>query len=229
MPLYPLPGGSQNVYAKLLGIPADLVDAAEHLLGLADRWAPRHVDAGRVNGRLFTFSAGAGLDADVVARVDANPARKARWRELAYVQAATAVFLRDYLVRAPRLIVEAPGHDPVEGVTALVQNAPQYTFAGSRPIEVCRDQQLRLRHRLGRDHAPDRPARPARRWAPASGSRGSTSPATATPPPSQASASSRSAEPTAAPVVVQVDGEALEPTPVAQFDVLPGALTVLGR
>ena len=55
VPLYPLPGGSQNVYAKLLGIPPDIVDAAEHLLGLADRWAPRQVDVGRVNGRLFTF------------------------------------------------------------------------------------------------------------------------------------------------------------------------------
>ncbi len=109
VPLFPLPGGSQNVYAKLLGIPADLVDAAEHLLRLADRWHPRTVDAGRVNGRLFTFSAGVGLDAAVVARVDANPERKARWRELAYIQSAVGVFLRDYAIRAPKLVVEAPG------------------------------------------------------------------------------------------------------------------------
>ena len=34
-----LPGGSNNVVAKLLGIPTDLVDATEQLLHVADRWA----------------------------------------------------------------------------------------------------------------------------------------------------------------------------------------------
>ena len=35
-PLCSLPGGSANVFGRLLGIPGDLVDATEHLLGLAD-------------------------------------------------------------------------------------------------------------------------------------------------------------------------------------------------
>src|SRR4051794_4328935 len=48
-----LPGGSNNVVAKLLGIPTDVVDATEHLLHLADRWEPRTVDLGMVNGRYF--------------------------------------------------------------------------------------------------------------------------------------------------------------------------------
>ena len=59
-----LPGGATNVYCRMLGIPTDVVDATEHLLGLADAWQPRAVDIGRVNDRWFTFSAGAGLDAD---------------------------------------------------------------------------------------------------------------------------------------------------------------------
>src|ERR671920_1791257 len=33
-PLTCLPGGSNNVFAKMLGIPNDVVDATEHLLGL---------------------------------------------------------------------------------------------------------------------------------------------------------------------------------------------------
>src|SRR4051795_3255001 len=68
-PLTCLPGGSNNVWAKILGIPADVVDATEHLLALADAWAPRRVDLGRLNGRGFTFAAGMGLDASVVERV----------------------------------------------------------------------------------------------------------------------------------------------------------------
>src|SRR5918993_563771 len=61
-----LPGGATNVYCRMLGIPTDVVDATEHLLRLADAWAPKPVDLGRVNDRWFTFSAGAGLDASVV-------------------------------------------------------------------------------------------------------------------------------------------------------------------
>ena len=72
--LSPLPGGSNNVVAKLLGIPTDLVDATEQLLHVADRWQTRTVDLGLVNGRYFTFAAGIGLDASVVERVDRNPA-----------------------------------------------------------------------------------------------------------------------------------------------------------
>src|SRR5438270_602666 len=37
-PLCCLPGGSANVFAKMLGIPGDVVDATEHLLGMADAW-----------------------------------------------------------------------------------------------------------------------------------------------------------------------------------------------
>ena len=81
-PLTVLPGGSNNVFAKMLGIPNDVVDATEHLLGLADRWEPRAVDLGRVNGRWFTFAAGVGLDASVVERVDAHPHLKAALRRL---------------------------------------------------------------------------------------------------------------------------------------------------
>ena len=43
-PLTVLPGGSNNVFAKMLSIPNDVVDATENLLGLADRWEPRAVD-----------------------------------------------------------------------------------------------------------------------------------------------------------------------------------------
>ncbi len=45
-PLTCLPGGSNNVFGKMLGIPNDVVDATEHLLALADHWEPRAVDLG---------------------------------------------------------------------------------------------------------------------------------------------------------------------------------------
>src|SRR3954447_20437101 len=73
-----LPGGATNVYCRMLGLSTDVVGAPAHILDLAAT-PPMQVDLARVNDRWFTFSAGAGLDAAVVARVDANPRLKARF------------------------------------------------------------------------------------------------------------------------------------------------------
>src|SRR3954449_1939280 len=75
-----LPGGRTNVYCRMLGMPNDVVDATEHLLGVADAFIPRKVDTGIVNGRHWTFSAGVGLDARVVERGGAPPRAKGRLR-----------------------------------------------------------------------------------------------------------------------------------------------------
>src|SRR5947208_10608856 len=45
-PLTALPGGSTNVFCRTFGIPADVVDATEHLLGMADRFQPVRIDLG---------------------------------------------------------------------------------------------------------------------------------------------------------------------------------------
>ena len=49
-PLCCLPGGSANVFGKMLGIPGELVDATEHLLAMADDWRPRKVDSASSTG-----------------------------------------------------------------------------------------------------------------------------------------------------------------------------------
>src|SRR4051812_32070263 len=108
-PLTRLPRGSNNVFCKMLGIPNDVVDATEHLLGLPDRWEPRAVDLGRVNGRAFTFAAGMGLDASVVERVDEHPHMKRRFGAWYFTEKAVATFLRSYVVKPPRLTVEVDG------------------------------------------------------------------------------------------------------------------------
>jgi diacylglycerol kinase family enzyme len=134
-PLCVLPGGRTNVYCRMLGIPTDVVDATEHLLGLAHDWRPRRVDVGRVNDRHFLFSAGVGLDASVVERVDAHPRLKARVGEWYYAWTGIQTFNRHYLVRPPRLEAEL-GDERVKGVTAIIQNGEPYTFFGDRPVHM---------------------------------------------------------------------------------------------
>jgi diacylglycerol kinase family enzyme len=134
-PLTCLPGGSANVYGKILGIPGELVDATEHLLGMADDWRPRKVDLGVVNGRCFTFASGLGLDASVVKRVDSNPHLKARFGAYYFTWAAVSTFTRRYILKPPHLIVEADGEEH-KGVTAIIQNGSPFTYFKNRPIEV---------------------------------------------------------------------------------------------
>ncbi|HYV15277.1 MAG TPA: diacylglycerol kinase family protein [Conexibacter sp.] len=137
-PLTCLPGGSTNVFSRILGIPSDVVDATEHLLAMADEWRPRAIDLGVVDDRRFLFTAGLGLDASVTQRVDAHPRLKARFGPWFYVTAAVSAFNREYALRGPRLVVEAAG-ERIEGVTAMVQNTTPYTYFANRPIELAED------------------------------------------------------------------------------------------
>jgi len=135
-PLTCLPGGSNNVFCKMLGIPNDVVDATEHLLALSDHWEPRAVDLGRVNGRAFTFAAGMGLDASVVERVDQHPDMKRRFGAWYFTEKAVGTFLRRYVVKPPRLTVEVDGKEAIGGVSAFFQNGQPYTYFKTRPINL---------------------------------------------------------------------------------------------
>jgi diacylglycerol kinase family enzyme len=134
-PLSCLPGGRTNVYCRMLGIPTDVVDATEHLLMLADDWRPRRVDVGYVNDRKFLFSAGAGLDASVVERVDAHPRLKARVGEWYYAWTGVNTFNRRYLFNPVRMEARI-GETRIEGVTTIVQNGAPYTYFGNRPVHM---------------------------------------------------------------------------------------------
>jgi diacylglycerol kinase family enzyme len=136
VPVSVLPGGSTNVVCRTLGIPNDVVDATEHLLALADEWAPRKVDLGVAGERRFVFSCGAGIDATVVRRVDAHPRLKSRAGPYYFSWAAISAFYRQYMVNPVRLRVAADG-EATEGVTALAQNSDPFTYFASRPIRVC--------------------------------------------------------------------------------------------
>jgi diacylglycerol kinase family enzyme len=138
VPVSVLPGGSTNVVCRTLGIPNDVVDATEHLIGLADDFHPRKIDLGRCNGRRFVFACGVGLDATVVKRVDAHPRLKARARQWYYTWAAISSFYRHYLRDPVRFELEVEGQT-LEGVTAIAQNSDPFTYFAKIPIRIAED------------------------------------------------------------------------------------------
>jgi diacylglycerol kinase family enzyme len=141
-PLTCLPGGSTNVYARMLGIPNDIVDATEHLLRIADDWQPREVRMAMVNERRFLFSSGLGLDASVVARVDAHPHLKARFGPYYFAYAGLGEFLGKYVAKPPRLETVTDGGVPLPGVTVLVQKGDPYTYFRKIPIRAAQGAEL---------------------------------------------------------------------------------------
>jgi diacylglycerol kinase family enzyme len=234
-PLCCLPGGSANVFAKMLGIPGDVVDATEHLLAMADDWRPRQVDLGVVNGRCFTFSSGLGLDASVVERVDANPRMKARFGPYFFAWVAVRTVLRRYLLSPPRLEVEAgeparagePGRTgALRGVTAIVQNGSPFTYFKDRPIEIADGAALDsgalaggVLHRATPLALPAIALRALSRRARVSGNRQVTGIAPT------GGLVVRSAD--GRPLPLQVDGDYLGEVSEARYSILPGALNVV--
>ncbi len=125
-----IPGGSTSVLTRALGFPRDAVAAAGLL---AREPVVRSISLGRVNGRRFTFSAGLGLDAELVRRVDALGRESGR-------RAGDLAFARTLL----GILTERRGRlDPtmeVAGVgrvaSALVANCDPYSFVGRFPLHV---------------------------------------------------------------------------------------------
>ena len=224
-PLSCLPGGSANVFGKMLGIPGDPVDATEHLLAMADDWQPRRVDLGVVNGRCFTFSSGVGLDASVVERVDANPRLKARLGPWFFTWVAVTTFMRRYLVRPPRMRVQTPAGE-IEGVTTIVQNGSPFTYFQNRPIEIAEGASLHSGSLAGGVlHRATPLSMPSIAWRALSPRARVVRHRQVTPVPDASTVVVRSAD--ERPLPLQVDGDYLGEVVEARYSVLPDALNVV--
>jgi diacylglycerol kinase family enzyme len=128
-----VPGGSANVFARALGISHDPVEATHTLLHAIEEGRTRRVGLGLVDGHWFTFNAGFGWDADVVAGVSKR--RGKQTTEGLYLRSAVTNYLRPPHGR-PKLTVRLPGKDPVEVLTAFVSNTDPWSYLGTRPIHL---------------------------------------------------------------------------------------------
>jgi diacylglycerol kinase family enzyme len=131
-----LPGGSANVFARAIGVPRDPMEATASVLAALEAGRSRMVGLGRADDRWFTFNAGMGWDADVVADVERARAKGLEASPGRYARTALRHYLRQY--RKPTtLTVELPGREPVDGVRlALVCNTDPWTYLGSRPVRT---------------------------------------------------------------------------------------------
>jgi diacylglycerol kinase family enzyme len=131
-----VPGGSANVFARALGIPRDPLEAMAQILGALAAQRSRLVGLGRADDRWFTFNAGMGWDADVVAEVEQMRFRGLAATPLRYAVTALRQYYRQWREPKP-MTVEVPGILPPTDVRlAFVSNTSTWTYLGSRAVHT---------------------------------------------------------------------------------------------
>lgn len=133
-----VPGGSANVFARSLGISADPLQATNQLVDLLGdhrRGVPwRRIGLMDCGERWAVFTAGMGVDGEVVAAVEAQRAKGRKVSAGRYIRVA----VREALASArkpPTLTLHLPGAEPVPGVHfAFVSNSSPWTYANARPV-----------------------------------------------------------------------------------------------
>ncbi len=132
-----LPGGSTNVFARILGLPDDSVDAAGVLLDAIDENRFSTIGLGAVEGRYFLFHCGVGFDAAVVEQVE----KRGPWKRWAghplFVYAAVETWMRGVDRKNPPLrVLDHEGRHLATGFFSVVMNANPYTYLGNRAFDL---------------------------------------------------------------------------------------------
>ena len=119
-----IPGGGTSVLPRALGLPRDPVAAA----AVVARGRTRRISLGRADGRRFGFSAGIGLDAELVRRVDALGRRPDGRRpgDTAFARAGLRMLVAHRFTLPPVLELVGIGR----AAFVMAANGDPYTYAG---------------------------------------------------------------------------------------------------
>jgi diacylglycerol kinase family enzyme len=131
----PIPGGGANVFARTLGLPPDAGSAVQRILAAVASGEQRKIGLGLAGDRYFTFSAGLGVDAEVVADMERQRAGGHRASPFRYVWTGLRRYYAGTDRRRPALTLERPGQPPVHGLfMGVVTNSSPWTYLGSHPV-----------------------------------------------------------------------------------------------
>ena len=134
--LAPVPGGGANVFARTLGLPPDAGGAVQRILAAVAAGERRKIGLGLAGDRYFTFSAGLGLDAEVIEDMDRQRAHGRRGTVAAYLRTTVRRYYETDR-RRPALSLHVPDQPPVHGLfMGVVTNSSPWTYLGSRPVRL---------------------------------------------------------------------------------------------
>ncbi|HEY2355132.1 MAG TPA: diacylglycerol kinase family protein [Gaiellaceae bacterium] len=142
VPIGFLPGGGASVLSRALGLPQDPVAAAKQIAEAIEANRTRRITLGRVNDRRFAFSAGVGIDAEAVRRVDQRGRAEDGKRpgDLAFARAVVAAVAANRGHVEPALEVDGHGR----AAFAFVANGSPYTYAKGIAVQIVPDADFEL-------------------------------------------------------------------------------------
>ena len=142
VPIGFLPGGGASVLPRALGLPSDAVAAARQVAEAIEQGRTRRITLGSVNGRRFAFSAGVGLDAEAVRRVDemGRSSDGKRPGDFAFALAVMKALAANRGHLEPALEIAGLGR----AAFAFVANGSPYTYAKGIPLPIVPDADFEL-------------------------------------------------------------------------------------
>jgi diacylglycerol kinase family enzyme len=133
-------GGGGNVFARALGLPADPSAAIARVRELLAAGSYRTIGLALAGDRYFTFSAGLGMDAEVVHDVEQQRARGHKESQALFVRTIVRRYYAGTDRRHPALTLEQDGEDPVAGLfMILVTNSAPWTYFRGRALSLMPD------------------------------------------------------------------------------------------
>jgi diacylglycerol kinase family enzyme len=133
-----VPAGATSVLGRQLGLPHRPLAAAGVLAAAIAERRSLPMGLGEVDGRLFTFSAGLGLEAEAMRLVEERRQRRPDGRrpgDLAVVATAISVLRADGFSLPERMTVRVDGAEARAGYVAIANGHP-YTYLGRIPVRT---------------------------------------------------------------------------------------------
>jgi diacylglycerol kinase family enzyme len=130
-----IPGGGGNVLARALGLPADTRGAIGRIRDVIAAGRHRTIGLGLAGHRYFTFSAGLGMDAEVVGEVERLRAGGRRESAALFLWAILRRYYSGADRRVPALTVERDGQPPTPRLfMTIVTNHSPWTYLRGRAL-----------------------------------------------------------------------------------------------
>jgi diacylglycerol kinase family enzyme len=137
-----LPGGSTNVMARSLGVPRDPIEATAFVASNLRSGNTRRINVGRINGRYFLFSAGMGIDAEVVRRSEAQPEKKRMRGEWLFLSNALKTAITEYRGATPTITLTLGDEEPGRVLFVVCCNARPFTYFKGWPVDALPEARL---------------------------------------------------------------------------------------
>ena len=130
-----IPGGGGNVFAQALGLPADAAAAIRRVRDVIAAQSYRTIGLGLAGDRYFTFSAGLGMDAEVVHEVDRLRAAGRRESASLFLRTIVRHYYRGMDRRTPALTMERDGQPATEDLfLTIITNRSPWTYFRHRAV-----------------------------------------------------------------------------------------------